>query len=977
MQVFSIKSKLKDLAIVLFAMLSIGATSAAAQQLSAGAYGYSGKGKTTCGGLVNGKLEKSCGATKAVFEADAVGECPKGSFFDVGKWSCWTCPKGFVRAGTEKYDSHNPLEVAKATLRALVPVDGPRACVKQNSARKGKPAKATYQGKVCPKGSFFDPTRDGECWSCPSGYKRSVAPVEWADACVKAAKENFKKINRYGRATGLLGTDCPSGKFWDAVDGHCYSCPSGYSRTGNSVKSSKACMRVTKAQQSKATLKGKAVCKTGEILDIRNNGECWTCPTNYDRTVSPINGKNACEIGGGWDFATATESSPLTCKSGQVFDLVNAKHKKVQALIKAQFAAAKKKVPANLGKKGGGTCWSCPTGYRRTVFAVWDKGACESNGISWKAPTYNQPGLFGLKGATDVVRELIAERKLIEEIADGIAPTLKKSKEQTRRDVWEEISTKPSESAVLKLAVFSRLQAAATNSGKVSAAERTLLSSFEDAVVNYQTFLAEQALQAYQAWDAADKKKNEAYSTVMVAGVGVASVATGFGASAGLYAMGAEALRNELWPLPDFTDITLRSVIEDQIKGEAVGLVYTKALLSKPVLRKLFPSDAAAKVAKKALTEATGAYEKKLGQFIMQKLSKKVAQKAAAKGAGVTAKAVAKAFASAGPQILAEVAIDTVIAYIEMQIERANAEPRLKANVAEAGRPFQVKRLLATVEGSNEVSSQWVAAMGGAVTPAKADEIAIQKAAGVVLATYQPAPAKATAAQAPKTASTQDVSQWVKIDGAARDVAVGSDGTTYVIGVKKGGKGGYQIFKRAKTDTKWTKISGAASRVAVMGTQAWVLTSDGQIFSQLGNKWKKVEGPAAQDIAASGTSVWIAATDGKIYQLVNGKWVNVPGYAERIAIDTDGRPWVVSRRNTIFVHDNAKRWQKLSGTAVDIAVDAPGHARIVGKDGKIYMFNAKINNWDPVSQDSDSKAIGAGGGQVWRLTKQTAIYSLQ
>jgi len=977
LQVFSLKSKLKGLAIVLFAMLSIGATSAAAQQLSAGAYGYSGKGKTTCGGLVNGKLEKSCGATKAVFEADAVGECPKGSFFDVGKWSCWTCPKGFVRAGTEKYDSRNPLEVAKATLRALVPVDGPRACVKENPSRKGKPARATYQGKVCPKGSFFDPTRDGECWSCPSGYKRSVAPVEWADACVKAAKENFKKINRYGRATGLLGTDCPSGKFWDAVDGHCYSCPSGYSRTGNSVKSSKACMRVTKAQQSKATLKGKAVCKPGEILDIRNDGECWTCPTNYDRTVSPINGKNACEIGGGWDFARATESSPLTCQSGQVFDLVNAKHKKVQALIKAQFKAAKKKVPANLGKKGGGTCWSCPTGYRRTVFAVWDKGACESNGISWKAPTYNQPGLFGLKGAADVVRELIAERKLIEEFADGLAPALKKSKEQTRRDVWEEISTNPSESAVLKLAVFSRLQAAATNSAKATAAERTLLSSFEDAVVHYQTFLAEQALQAYQAWDAADKKKNEVYSTVMVAGVGVASVATGFGASAGLYAMGAEAIRNELWPLPDFTDITLRSVIEDQVKGEVVGLVYTKALLSKPVLRKLFPSDAAAKVAKKALTEATEAYEKKLGKFIMQKLSKKVAQKAAAKGAGVTAKAVAKAFASAGPQILAEVAIDTVIAYIEMQIERANAEPRLNANVAEAGRPFQVKRLLATVEGSNEVSSQWAAAMGGAVSPAKADQAAIQKAAGAVLATYKLPPVKVAAERAPKIAAAQGASKWVKIGGSARDVAVGSDGTTYAIGVKKGGKGGYQIFKRAKTANKWTKISGAATRVAVMGTQAWVVTSDGQIFSQLGNKWKKIPGPAAQDIGASATGVWIIDVKGKIHKREGNGWTNVPGTAYRIDIDADGRPWVVNKQGNTFTHNNSQKWVKFPGVAIDVAADVPGMARVVGSDGKIYVFNATKQNWDPVSQDADSQAIGAGGGQVWRLTKQAAMYRLQ
>jgi len=229
-------------------------------------------------------------------------------------------------------------------------------------------------------------------------------------------------------------------------------------------------------------------------------------------------------------------------------------------------------------------------------------------------------------------------------------------------------------------------------------------------------------------------EKNEVYKGVMVAGVTTASLATGFGASAGLYAMGAEALKNELWPLPDFTDITLRSVIEDEIKGQAIGFIYTKALLSPKVLGKFFPSDAAAKVAKKALTEATEQYEKKLTQFILQKLSKKIAQEATEAGAKVTAKMVAKAFAAAGPQILVEVAIDTVVAYIEMQIERANAEPRLKANVAEAQRPFEVARLLATVKGATEVNSQWSALMGGEVAPNAKELAAITSAASAVLA---------------------------------------------------------------------------------------------------------------------------------------------------------------------------------------------------------------------------------------------------
>jgi hypothetical protein len=69
-----------------------------------------------------------------------------------------------------------------------------------------------------------------------------------------------------------------------------------------------------------------------------------------------------------------------------------------------------------------------------------------------------------------------------------------------------------------------------------------------------------------------------------------------------------------------------------------------------------------------------------------------------------------------------------------MQIERANAEPRLKANVAEAQRPFEVARLLATVKGATEVNSQWSALMGGEVSANAKEMAAITSAASAVLA---------------------------------------------------------------------------------------------------------------------------------------------------------------------------------------------------------------------------------------------------
>lgn len=76
--------------VLLLAVLALFANSASAENLSAKTYGYAGKGVTTCGGLVNGKLQKPCGFGPAIFEADAVGKCPSGTFFDVGKWSCWS-----------------------------------------------------------------------------------------------------------------------------------------------------------------------------------------------------------------------------------------------------------------------------------------------------------------------------------------------------------------------------------------------------------------------------------------------------------------------------------------------------------------------------------------------------------------------------------------------------------------------------------------------------------------------------------------------------------------------------------------------------------------------------------------------------------------------------------------------------------------------------------------------------------------------
>jgi hypothetical protein len=158
------------------------------------------------------------------------------------------------------------------------------------------------QSGLCPSGQIFDLIDGGTCWTCPSGTGRTIFAVNGDTACEKVASTDFKKALEHGKGTGLFGTDCPSGQFWDIVDGNCHSCPSGYSiQVAEHVHSDRKCARSIPASFTRATKIGPP-CGTGKLWDPRNGGECWSCPNDFNRSVAPVNSDYACEykmIGGG------------------------------------------------------------------------------------------------------------------------------------------------------------------------------------------------------------------------------------------------------------------------------------------------------------------------------------------------------------------------------------------------------------------------------------------------------------------------------------------------------------------------------------------------------------------------------------------------------------------------------------------------------------------------------------------------------
>ncbi len=669
-------------------------------------------GHSSCGGITSsGTLKTPCAAAPAIFESAAVGSCPKNSFFDLEKWACYSCPAGFERS--------------------LDGIDDPKACFKNTHTGKGStklaraldrpPSKftaATLRGTACPTGSFFDPIRDGECYTCPSGYVRSAAHIDWADACVILASVGTAHAVKHSKAKGL---DCPKGQFWDGYDGYCYTCPTKMVRSGNHITSAAACSGVVAGKQAKATAKGKAVCKTGEFVDFLKNpklgGNCYTCPDeNAVRSTYSVASSKACETVQGFDYSKATLVAGLSCPADQIFDFAGIDTPAVKNRILAQNRTVK---PARVvPTKNGGTCWSCPTGYRRSVTAVWDSKSCDSVGIGWVMPTYTQPGLFGLIGSDAVVGEIIKnDAKLIDEIVLEIHQSETASsdpkinelrKKKAILETWEEIRDTPQKSGPLMIVAYQHIVNAAFNPATASAADKTLLANFQLAVVLHRTDLAEQAYQAYTEWDKADYKRDDTYRALLIAGT-IASL--GVGAPA---AIGTDLVKHGVNPMPDFASITLKGTMEDWAVGETQAFIIEKGLLSNNLQKTIFRRTAAeAKAARFALLG--GAHEAAHGAFsvaLKDYLKQKVLKQAVAQGATkVTARVVLTAMKSLGPQIMVDAAIEAMTQWFQLHLERANAGPDLKTKVAEAKREFSVARL-DTAAGRGEVEGEWARMMG-------------------------------------------------------------------------------------------------------------------------------------------------------------------------------------------------------------------------------------------------------------------------
>lgn len=142
-----------------------------------------------------------------------------------------------------------------------------------------------------------------------------------------------------------------------------------------------------------------------------------------------------------------------------------------------------------------------------------------------------------------------------------------------------------------------------------------------------------------------------------------------------------------------------------------------------------------------------------------------------------------------------------------------------------------------------------------------------------------------------------------QVAGSARDIAIGANGSVYIIGTDNPspGNGGIYLLQ----GSRWLNVGGYGVRVAVDPEGGrWVVNSGGEIWSPDG---QKLPG-CGRDIGIGyDGSIYVigcdrvnGGDDGFVY-LWNGRdWENVGGYGVALSVDALGRPWVVNSLGEIY-----------------------------------------------------------------------------
>ncbi len=223
----------------------------------------------------------------------------------------------------------------------------------------------------------------------------------------------------------------------------------------------------------------------------------------------------------------------------------------------------------------------------------------------------------------------------------------------------------------------------------------------------------------------------------------------------------------------------------------------------------------------------------------------------------------------------------------------------------------------------------------------------------------------------PETLIPCSYATWELIPGDATDIGIGSDGSMWIVGRTASNQGGYQVERWVPGTKDWTRYEDVgAQRITVdRSGNAWIVDSQSRVQIWNGIRWDILGGIAADISAGANGTVWIIGrnpdgTSGlfkwiperQVWQdndllIFTGGNVQVSGYSNRIAVDPNDNPWIVTDNGNVYRGTEESGWSLVfDGNAKDVGIGADGSVYIIGTNPalggyEILLWNEETQSW--------------------------------
>ena len=839
----------------------------------------------------------------------------------------------------------------------------------------------------CPKGAFYD-VGLSSCWSCPEDYKRTLAPVTATNACKKVT---FTHKKAKFEQDANLAWNCPTGTFYDPRNqGECWSCPAGYSRGLTVVDSDKACYNVDLSKitsYAKATKKKKATgllktdCPTGQFWHFED-GVCYSCPDKYIRTGKSIGSDKACMAVG--TKSITDEKSATLVKPGRP---------------EGSFL--------DIGK---GKFYSCPEGYKRTVYAVTDKKACQKVEKNFAKGKSEPRGQIKTKAKKNKLCFGAEDKDLSQGDNVVMQPC---SDEDSRYQSWyldsldrlrplQQLSLKKGKGAPMCLEIENtvndddaNVKIAASNNGSnvqigaCSYYKDDNLAAVQwyvdqkDRIVNKQNSKClnfKNKEKNLEIWDCLDKgnqfwefgdnivkpkdiaKAENGPIMLTTSGERELCIKTAApiknGNAVSMDTCGGE--QNQIWYWNAKGQLTDESKkfcldIEQDADGKPLKIASCRNMDDLNILdSQRWLADTKGRIANdlgRCMDFSDGDTEGKdaaviIGQCKDSAAANQLLEMMDAPKENVIVKAKEMSKEWREKMTAAQERASQDAGNLFAGI--LNPDSMVYSVATKHGKAKGVLKINCPKADKDEPRQFWDPIDGNSCwsCPNK-----FTRTAHSVKSDKACIGKKSDAGEL--VASGDEISiDWKKISGAATDIAVGSNGDVWVINSKSQLK--YRDLKKNKWSAAQTTKSDIAKVAVGKNSDVWILKKSNEIYRGGVNGWKKVKG-ALIDISAGPKAVWgigtknVSKGGNAIYKWSGKKWSKQKGAAMQVAVSPAGNAWVVNSKGKIF-SGNGKKWTLKPGLAKEVAFGADGSVWRLDKevDGN---GNHAIYKWDTGKKD--------------------------